>query len=333
MGFGIFLAILIQIWRRRNDRFRDPTAGWMIDFVQEDLHPPNPANLTPSKHYELFLKRHNRQMRDQFGSESIYRVITISNLVKLYSEERRYSEAIDWQDLAIKILEFNLEISDPKIAAAYFELAVLNHSLAKHKEAIESANKAISITRSNQDWSVLSAQLLWLFEVALTDNDIESALSAAHERTLILEKIHGATSLDVEKHLQHATMAISVQTQTTVPDSMLQHLTLLRSLNISIAALGEDHSTVASDLSALAFFYHKHGRLEYSSTLLESSRMIRLLNKVNGPVYGGIEGDLQSVAIWLKERNRGADRTVAFHMEKRAERIAKARKERTSLRL
>lgn len=332
MGFGIFLAILIQLWRRRNDRFRDPTAGWMIDFIQEDVYPPNPATLSQSKRYELFLKRHNRQMRDQFGSESIYRVVTISNLVKLYSEERRYSEAISWQELAIKILEFNLDKNDSKIAAAYFELAVLNLSLAKHTEAVAAANKAITINRTNQDLSSLSLQLLWLFDAALTDNQTENALSAAQERTLVLEQIHGATSVEVEKHLQHATMAIAVQTDTKVPEVMLQHLTLLRNLNISITALGEDHSTVANDLSALGFFYHKHGRLDFSSSLLESSRMIRLLNKVNGPIYGGIEGDLASVAVWLKERNRGADRTVAFHLEKRAERIAKARKERAPMR-
>jgi hypothetical protein len=53
--------------------------------------------------------------------------------------------------------------------------------------------------------------------------------------------------------------------------------------------------------------------------------MIMLLNKVDGVDYPGIEKDLAVVAEWLDQRNQDADRTVAFHMRKRAERIAEKR--------
>ncbi len=53
--------------------------------------------------------------------------------------------------------------------------------------------------------------------------------------------------------------------------------------------------------------------------------MLTLLNKVDGVDYPGIESDLKAVADWLEERNKNADRTVAFHMRKRVERIENKR--------
>jgi hypothetical protein len=128
--------------------------------------------------------------------------------------------------------------------------------------------------------------------------------------------------MQVENHLLHAEAALE---RDKTPLHRRQLLQLLISLHISEDALGKDHNAVAGDLRRLSAFFATQGKIIAASELAERSRKIMLLNKVDGVDYPGIERDLLEVADWLEQRNQDADRTVAFHMRKRAERIAEKR--------
>ena len=117
LGYGIAIAIIIEWWRRRKDRFKDPTASWVTDFVRDELLPVDQSRLSPEAKYEQFLKRYNRQWRDKYGSESVYRLTTIAGLVALYIKQKRFYEARGWQRLAIQIMEFN-NVSGNELAVA-----------------------------------------------------------------------------------------------------------------------------------------------------------------------------------------------------------------------
>lgn len=325
LGYGIAIAILIEWWRRRKDRFKDPSASWMTDFVRDELMPVEESKLTPEAKYERFLKRYNRQWRDQYGSDSIYRLTTIANLIELYISQRRYYEARGWQNLAIQILEFN-KIGDEKLAAAYDKLAELEMHMGRVKEASFAYRKAAVVYRTLRNFKSLSENLSVHFDaVAKRDMNAE-ALAISDELLEVLETLHGPTAIQIEKHLLHAETTLDRQ---KLPTPRRQLLKLLLALHISEDALGKDHTAVASDLKRLASFFAARGEVTAAADLSERARMITLLNKVDGVDYPGIERDLAAVAEWLELRNQDADRTVAFHMRKRAERIAEKRLSKT----
>ncbi|HNB25126.1 MAG TPA: hypothetical protein PKZ32_22080, partial [Candidatus Melainabacteria bacterium] len=130
------------------------------------------------------------------------------------------------------------------------------------------------------------------------------------------------TSMALEEHLLRLEGSLE---RDKIPVSKSEHLRLLIALHISEEALGEDHRAVAGDLRKLASFLALRGKDQLAEQLLWRARMISLLNKVAGFDYPGIERDLLQVAEWLESRNQGADRTVAFHMRKRVERLAEKR--------
>lgn len=321
MGYGIAIAIIIEWWRRRKDRFKDPSESWMTEFVREELMPVDDSKLPSDGRYERFLKRYNRQWRDKYGSESVYRLSTIASLVSLYSKQRRYYEARGWQNLAIQIMEFN-QIVDGQLAAAYDCLAELELKMGRLHESAICSGKAAEIYKATSNDEALAKNLTLLFDAYAHSDMFAEALSVSDELVTVLERLHGVTSTHVEKHLSHAEMAIS---RSSIPARRREHHRLLLALHISEEALGEDHYSVANDLKRLATFFAGSGRVAVAADLSKRARMLSLLNKVGGVDYPGIEADLKTVADWLEERNKNADRTVAFHMRKRAERIAKKR--------
>ena len=321
LGYGIAFAIIIEWWRRRKDRFKDPSASWMTDFVRDELMPVEESKLSPEAKYERFLKRYNRRWRDQYGSESIYRLTTIANLVELYISQRRYFEARGWQNLAIEILEYN-KICDEKLAAAYDKLAELELHMGRVSEASLSFRKAAVIYRAIKNFEALSENLSIHFD-ALANRDMNAeALALSDELLEALETLHGPTAIQIERHLLHAETLLE---RDKLPARRRQFLQLLIALHISEEALGKDHAAVAGDLKRLASFFAARGKVAAAADLSERARMITLFNKVDGVDYPGIERDLAAVAEWLELRNQDADRTVAFHMRKRAERIAEKR--------
>jgi hypothetical protein len=321
LGYGIAIAIIIEWWRRRKDRFKDPSASWMTDFVRDELLPVDESKLSAEAKYERFLKRYNRQWRDKYGSESIYRVTTIANLVELYISQRRYYEARGWQNLVIQIMEFN-GVDKDKLASAYEKLAVLELHMGRVIEASLNYRKAAVIYRSVQNFKALSECLIAHFDTIANREMSEEALAISCELIDVFEILYGPTSMQVETHLLHAEASLE---RDKTPAHRRQLLQLLISLHVSEDALGKDHYAVAGDLRRLSAFFATQGKLIAAADLAERSGKIMLLNKVDGVDYPGIERDLLEVADWLEQRNQDADRTVAFHMRKRAERIAEKR--------
>ncbi len=321
MGYGIAIAIIIEWWRRRKDRFKDPSASWMTDFVREELMPVDDSKLSGDARYERFLKRYNRQWRDKYGSESIYRLSTIGSLVSLYSQQRRYYEARGWQNLAIQVMEFN-QVADGQLAAAYDCLAELELKMGRLQESAICFGKAAEIYKTTSNDEALAKTLTHLFDAYASREMSVEALSVSDELVSVLERLHGVTSTHVEMHLSHAETVIN---RSRIPSRRREHYRLLLALHISEEALGEDHHLVANDLKRLATFFSGSGRVAVAAELSNRARMLSLLHKVGGVDYPGIEADLKTVSEWLEERNKNADRTVAFHMRKRAERIAKKR--------
>ncbi len=322
MGYGIAIAIIIEWWRRRKDRFKDPSASWMTDFVREELLSVDESKLSGDCRYERFLKRYNRQWRDKYGSESIYRLSTIGSLVTLYSNERRYYEARGWQNLAIQIMEFH-QVVDGRLAAAYDSLAELELKMGRLQESAICSRKAAEIYKTTANNEALAKTLKALFDAYANRQMLTEALSVSDELVAVLEQLHGVTSLHIENHLSYAEMAIG---NDRIPSGRREHYLLLTALHISEDALGEDHYAVANDLKRLATFFAGRGRVAVAADLSNRARMLTLLNKVGGVDYPGIEADLETVADWLEERNKNADRTVAFHMRKRVERIAERKR-------
>lgn len=321
LGYGIAIAIIIEWWRRRKDRFKDPSASWMTDFVRDELLPVDESKLSVEAKYERFLKRYNRQWRDKYGSESIYRVSTISNLVELYISQRRYYEARGWQSLNIQIMEFN-GVADEKLAAAYEKLAQLELHMGRVPESSLNYRKAAVIYRSVQNLHALSKCLSDHFDCVANRGSHADAIALSDELMEVLTTLHGPTSMPMENHLLHAESTLERE---KTPAARRELLQLLISLHVSEDALGKDHYAVAGDLRRLAAFFAARGKVASAAELSERARMIMLLNKVDGVDYPGIEKDLAVVAEWLDQRNQDADRTVAFHMRKRAERIAEKR--------
>lgn len=321
MGYGIAIAIIIEWWRRRKDRFKDPSASWMTDFVREELMPVDESKLSGDGRYERFLRRYNRQWRDKYGSESPYRLTTIASLVSLYSKQRRYYEARGWQKLAIQIMEFN-QIFDGQLAVAYDCLAELELQMGRLQDSAVCSRKAADIFKATSNYEALAATLTRLFDAYAHRDMSAEALSVGDELVAVLERLYGVTSTSVENHLWHAETVID---RSLIPSARREHYRLLLALHISEEALGEDHHTVANDLNRLAVFFAGKGRGAVAADLFKRARMLTLLNKVNGVDYPGIESDLKAVADWLEERNKNADRTVAFHMRKRVERIERKR--------
>jgi tetratricopeptide (TPR) repeat protein len=321
LGYGIAIAIIIEWWRRRKDRFKDPSASWMTDFIRDELMPVEESKLSAEAKYERFLKRYNRQWRDQYGSDSHYRLITIANLVELYISQRRYYEARGWQNLAIQILEFN-KIGDEKLASAYDKLAELEMHMGRVNEASFAYRKAAIIYRTLRNFKSLSVNLSVHFDAVANRYKDDEALAISDELLEVLETLHGPTAIQIENHLLHAETTLGRE---KLPAPRRQFLKLLMGLHISEEALGKDHAAVAGDLTRLATFFSARGKVTAAADLSERARMIRLLNKVDGVDYPGIERDLVVVAEWLELRNQDADCTVAFHMRKRAERIAEKR--------
>lgn len=321
LGYGIAIAIIIEWWRRRKDRFKDPTASWMTDFVRDELLPVDETKLSPEAKYERFLKRYNRQWRDKYGSESIYRVTTIANLVELYFSQRRYYEARGWQGLVIQIMEFN-GVEEDKLASAYEKLAVLELHMGRIIEASLSYRKAAVIYRSVQNFKALSQCLIAHFDTIANRDMYDEAMAISCELIEVFEILYGPTSRQLENHLLQAEASLG---RDKIPAHRRQMLQLLISLHISEDALGKDHYAVAGDLRRLSAFFATQGKIIAAADLAERSRKIMLLNKVDGVDYPGIERDLLEVADWLEQRNQNADRTVAFHMRKRADRIAEKR--------
>lgn len=321
LGYGIAIAIIIEWWRRRKDRFKDPSASWMTDFVRDELLPADESKLSPEAKYERFLKRYNRQWRDKYGSESIYRVTTIANLVELYISQRRYYEARGWQNLVIQIMEFN-GVGEDRLASAYEKLAVLETHMGRVIEASLNYRKAAVIYRSVQSFKALSECLIAHFDTIANREMYDEAMAISGELIDVFELLYGPTSMQLEAHLLHAEASLA---RDKTPAHRRQLLQLLISLHVSEVALGKDHYAVAGDLRRLSAFFATQGKIIAAADLAERSRKIMLLNKVDGVDYPGIERDLLEVADWLEQRNQDADRTVAFHMRKRAERIAEKR--------
>lgn len=321
LGYGIAIAIIIEWWRRRKDRFKDPAASWMTDFVREELLLADESRLSPDAKYERFLKRYNRQWRDKYGSESVYRLTTIASLVELYIEQKRFYEARGWQQLAIQIMEFN-NLSGEKLAPAYDRLAELELHMGRVSEAAFCYRKAALMYRKGQNLEALAKNLSAHFDVLANRGMHKEALSLSDELVDVFELLYGPISMPLEQHLLHSE---SVLHRDNIPARRKQLLQLLLSLHVSEEALGKDHSAVAADLRRLASFFALSGKVAVAADLSERARMIVLLNRVEGVDYPGIERDLATVADWLESRNQDADRTVAFHMRKRAERIAQKR--------
>ncbi len=321
MGYGIAIAIIIEWWRRRKDRFKDPSASWMTEFVREELMPTDESKLSGDARYERFLKRYNRQWRDKYGSDSIYRLTTIASLISLYSKQRRYFEARGWQKLAIQILEYH-RIVDGPLAVAYDSLADLELHMGRLQESAICSRKAADIHKATANHAALANTLSLLFDAYAHRDMTAEALSVSDELVSVLEQLHGVTSTHVERHLYHVETVVD---RSQMADARRNHYRLLIALHISEEALGEDHHSVANDLRRLATFFAGCGRLTVAADLTKRARMLSLLNKVDGVDYPGIEGDLITVADWLEERNKNADRTVAFHMRKRVERIKEKR--------
>jgi len=317
MGYGIAIAIIIEWWRRRKDRFKDPTASWMTDFVRDELLPVDERNLSHEAKYERFLKRCNRKWRDDFGSDSIYRTTTISNLIELYISQKRYFEARGWQNLNILILEFN-QVADEKLASAYAKMAELELRMGRIQEASLSYGKAADVFRKLSNLEGLSQTLGLHFE-ALGNRDLtKEALAVSDELLEVMATLHGPDAVEIETHLARAELVLDRE---RIPASRKKLLRLLSSLHVSEAALGKDHYAVARELRHLSAHFAATGKVSAAADLAERARMISLLNNVSGTAYPGIERDLIAVAEWLEKRNKEADRTVAFHMRKRAERI------------
>ncbi len=321
MGYGIAIAIIIEWWRRRKDRFKDPSASWMTDFVREELMPVDESKLSGDGRYERFLKRYNRQWRDKYGSESPYRLTTIASLVSLYSKQRRYYEARGWQKLAIQIMEFN-QVVDGPLAVAYDCLAELELQMGRLQDSAICSRKAAEIFKTTSNYEALAATLTRLFDAYAYRDMSAEALCVGDELVAVLERLYGVASTSVENHLSHAETVID---PSLIPSARREHYRLLLALHISEEALGEDHHMVANDLNRLAVFFAGKGRGAEAAGLFKRARMLTLLNKVDGVDYPGIESDLKAVADWLEERNKNADRTVAFHMRKRVERIENKR--------
>jgi tetratricopeptide (TPR) repeat protein len=321
LGYGIAIAIIIEWWRRRKDRFKDPSASWMTDFVRDELLPVDESRLSPEAKYERFLKRYNRQWRDKYGSESVYRLTTIAGLVALYIKWKRFYEARGWQQLAIQIMEFN-NVSGNELAVAHDCLAELELRMGRVVEASHCYRKAALMYRGARNFEALANNLSAHFDVLAKHGMLADALSLSDELVEVLELLYGPISLALEQHLLHAESALGRE---NCPERKRRFLQLLISLHVSEEALGVDHTVVAGDLRRLASFFALSGKEAVASDLSQRARMIMLLNKVDGVVYPGIERDLITVADWLESRNRGADRTVAFHMRKRADRIAEKR--------
>ncbi len=321
MGYGIAIAIIIEWWRRRKDRFKDPSESWMTEFVREELMPVDDSKLTSDGRYERFLRRYNRQWRDKYGSDSTYRLTTINSLVSLYSKQRRYYEARGWQRLAIQIMEFN-QVDDGQLAVAYDCLAELELHMGRLQESALCSRKAVEIYKACSNDAALAKTLALLFDAYALRDMVVEALAVSDELIPVLERLYGVTSARVEEHLWHAETVLD---RSMMPAVRREHYLLLLALHISEEALGEDHYSVAKDLKRLAAFFAGNGRVAVAADLSKRARMLHLLNKVDGVDYPGIESDLQTVAEWLEERNKNADRTVAFHMRKRIERIQKKR--------
>lgn len=327
MGYGIAIAIIIEWWRRRKDRFKDPSASWITDFVREELMPPSELSLSPDARYERFLKRFNRQWRDKFGSDSPHRLITIQNLVALYRSQRRYYEARGWQRLALDILQFN-KIEDQRLPEAYRALAELELHMGRFRESAQHYRQAIKLFRHLQNDSAVVENLTDLFEVFAAHSMFEEAVDVSEELIAMLEVAYGVTSPQVEKHLSRIDTTID---KNYISAARHEHRRLLTALHITEEALGEDHYVVSGDLKRLAKFFASCGRRCDAEALLKRAEMIATLHRVAGAEYRGIEKDLKLVADWLEERNKSADRTVAFHLRKRAERIAEKKSKQGKL--
>lgn len=316
LGYGVALALIFEIFRRRKDPFRDPTSDWILEFFREELFPADERLLSREKRYERFLKRQLRVERDLFGSDCHFRAATIESFVDLAWSQHRFSEAIAWHDLAIRLFEHNLPKNEKRVIVAHRKMSSMKRHTSDFTGAEAHLRKSIewadspSLEDKKQLLSILTAQSRW-----------QEAGQLSTEILYALEKEHGYGTQPVEDWLVEEVKLYRLMSDEATAESKNEHLTLVRSVNLLVTALGGDSPSSARDFEALSQFFSRHGRYEAHLAMKREAELRRLIAAVKGPDYPGIESDLRRVAEWYRARAQGGDLTVAFRMEKRADLI------------
>lgn len=86
-------------------------------------------------------------------------------------------------------------------------------------------------------------------------------------------------------------------------------------------AVGDDAGTLVREMEPLIPLYRRRGQQQIVETLIARVQLCKLADKVKHGDYKGVERDLEELAAMYEKRNKGADRTVAFHHRARAKRI------------
>ena len=84
---------------------------------------------------------------------------------------------------------------------------------------------------------------------------------------------------------------------------------------------GRESRSLLSELNKLESLFDEASKVELRREIQNRISIVEIKAKVDGPDYPGIENDLDKLASYYEKRDEGGDKTVAFHLRKRIERI------------
>ena len=344
IGFGLAILILIELYRSYRDKWREPSHGKILNMVRDSLVPIDRKNISKQARDEALHLKFIYRDRDLYGDTSLYRVRNIREYADFLASQARITEASNWYDYAIRIIEHNAAIyinainaqDDSKQIAKINELAldarIAQGRLYKHDshrhQSIDSLRKAVDLAQAPETKVVA---LTLLVQALAYDDDVDEALELGGVLLSITQEAHGHDARQVVEIL-----VLLRDIETGSGSGIFTELyEILTSLDAQESVLGKDHFLLAEDLGRLAAYYRRRRDWEYARAVEKRADMLVLLHRVQRALDLGNNGldsrfgalrtthqpsllrDVETVASWLEERGQAVDKHVAFHLRKR----------------
>lgn len=323
IGFGLAFAIIAEFFRRRKLQFLEP-GDWVVELVREMLVPVDETRLSDNEKRMHLVKRFIKNDRDLYGDASVHRVRNIIYMSDMLRSAGKIGEARAWLELGIRLLEHNLDSADSRLAEAYLKMASIDKSTTNNVEAKNWYLKAIDSFEKSGNKQELAKTLRMLGDFSADIEHNDEAQSAYAKELAVAEDILSPTSVALEDVLSYHVTFLRRVNKLDAANKLDEYYRLVLAVSMLENGAGEDSVYLARDLEALAAYLSKRGR--NAKPLYERARILRLMPKVNGVEYPGITRDLEDVAEWLEQRNKGGDATIAFRMRRRAK-LIKERKQ------